>query len=361
MELWQPHQLLQNLMEMERQRARPERPNPLHPHRVHQIESPTDGGVRRGRGNFRAPITSTSNKQHDHQERGQHAQTVRVYPKEFSPPSSKKPVSGSLVEPDSTISGTNKSNGNGNSNSLSWRSGPSLSDQNAKALDQEESLVKSVETLNIKPAEETTNPTNGDNNAIGDEVEEWETLGDESLPIPPKENSTKPKSAWSSTGTSSIPPWESTGSTRVLECYDFSPSFKTEDLVGILTDTTSSGGNDFRIKWINDTSALFIFQNEASAKKSYARAVTSPFVKVRPFEGPVPTDSSRPELSVRPVKTDVVARRMIAGALGVRARKKTASEEEEDKKKIKDALYQRLAEKQSKQQREAELQAAWDE
>ncbi|KAI8853480.1 hypothetical protein BC829DRAFT_382171 [Chytridium lagenaria] len=114
--------------------------------------------------------------------------------------------------------------------------------------------------------------------------------------------------------------------TTVLECYDFPPTARTSDLHDIFTDFTG-----YRVHWQTDTSALIVFSNATQAKSAYAKTLMNPFLKVRPFAGR-PPNRNEPE-GPRPVTTDKVARRLIAGALGMRVKKKTAEEEEADMKK----------------------------
>jgi len=53
----------------------------------------------------------------------------------------------------------------------------------------------------------------------------------------------------------------------------------------------------------------------------------------------------------RPVTSDVVARRLISSALGIKPREKTAEEKEIDRKKFEEARAQRLAARLEKQKR----------
>ncbi|KAJ3414877.1 Coiled-coil domain-containing protein r3hcc1l [Chytridiales sp. JEL 0842] len=142
--------------------------------------------------------------------------------------------------------------------------------------------------------------------------------------------------------------------TNTIEVFDFPASFRTHDLIQIFAGD-SLPSSSIRIKWINDTSALIGFENQSQAKRAYISALTSPLLSARTYHGP-PIPSFEPT-GPRPVKTDLVARRLIAGALGVRAPRKNREVEEQ---KLKDAKSKREEEKRAKEKREEEVRSAWD-
>ncbi|ORZ20304.1 hypothetical protein BCR42DRAFT_408461 [Absidia repens] len=73
--------------------------------------------------------------------------------------------------------------------------------------------------------------------------------------------------------------------TVVLDCRDFPKSFKTHHLHDIFREYENIRGG-YRIKWIDDTRALIIFEHPATAKKAYINNVSNAYAKIRPYEGP---------------------------------------------------------------------------
>ncbi|SAM03949.1 hypothetical protein [Absidia glauca] len=72
--------------------------------------------------------------------------------------------------------------------------------------------------------------------------------------------------------------------TVILDCYDFPKSFKTHHLHDIFREYENIRGG-YRIKWMDDTRALIIFEHPATAKKAYIDNVAHAYAKIRPFEG----------------------------------------------------------------------------
>ncbi|KAI8812585.1 hypothetical protein BJ742DRAFT_768192 [Cladochytrium replicatum] len=147
--------------------------------------------------------------------------------------------------------------------------------------------------------------------------------------------------------------------TTAIEVYGFPETFKTHDIQNMYKEHESTG---FKIKWIDDTSCLVIFTTSSIAKAAYVKTLSNPFVKVKPHTGPVPVVKPKEseERGPRPVTTDMVARRLVAGALGLPTRKKTQEEIERDRKKLEEAKAQRDAQRAAKLKKEEELEAAWD-
>ncbi|KAI9363338.1 hypothetical protein DFJ73DRAFT_810753 [Zopfochytrium polystomum] len=145
--------------------------------------------------------------------------------------------------------------------------------------------------------------------------------------------------------------------TRTIECFDFPTRFKTEDVIDVFRECVEDAST-IRIKWISDSRAYVTFQSESIAKRAYAHSLSHPFVKVKPStESP---EDRTEDNSPRPVKTDSVARRLIAGALGVRPKKKTESELELERLKFQQAQEQRDLERMERKAREARAEAAWN-
>lgn len=108
------------------------------------------------------------------------------------------------------------------------------------------------------------------------------------------------------------PPPASAAVTRILEIKGFSASLKTRDLHaafapfdvsssgagavnGTSTSTSTSGGGAvpaFRIKWVDDTSALVVFVDPIICKRAYLGSLLNPPkdlkspVKIRPYDAP---------------------------------------------------------------------------
>ncbi|KAI8340904.1 hypothetical protein BC941DRAFT_488812 [Chlamydoabsidia padenii] len=72
--------------------------------------------------------------------------------------------------------------------------------------------------------------------------------------------------------------------TLILDCYDFPKSFKTHHLHDIFRDYENIRGG-YRIKWMDDTRALIIFEHPSTAKKAYIDNVAHAYAKIRPYEG----------------------------------------------------------------------------
>ncbi|PWN89576.1 hypothetical protein FA10DRAFT_268106 [Acaromyces ingoldii] len=82
--------------------------------------------------------------------------------------------------------------------------------------------------------------------------------------------------------------------TRILELSGFPPELKTRDIQAIFAQWEDDRGG-FRIKWVDDTTALVIFADPAPAKRAYLHVLMSPPpslmtsagvpAKVRPYDG----------------------------------------------------------------------------
>uniref|UniRef100_A0A8C9MNE0 R3H domain and coiled-coil containing 1 n=1 Tax=Serinus canaria TaxID=9135 RepID=A0A8C9MNE0_SERCA len=106
---------------------------------------------------------------------------------------------------------------------------------------------------------------------------------------------------------------------HVTEIYDFAPSLRTEDLLGIFSEFHEGG---FRIQWVDETHALGIFSSLSSGGETETGGIR---------QG---TESSRlsPLLQVgkeRPQTDSAVARRIVSHALGWRQRQQEPPGSEE--------------------------------
>ncbi|CAO3653503.1 unnamed protein product [Mucor fragilis] len=146
--------------------------------------------------------------------------------------------------------------------------------------------------------------------------------------------------------------------TTTLDCYDFPSSFKTHHLQDMFREYESMRGG-YSIKWVDDTRALIVFEHPNTAKKAYIDHINSPIIKIRPYKGRVETKPSGP-IPRRPVTTDMVAKRLVHSALGVRSTK-TAEQRQAEKELLKAAKEQRLAQKANNASREKQIASAFDE
>ncbi|KAF9208943.1 R3H and coiled-coil domain-containing protein 1 [Haplosporangium sp. Z 27] len=148
----------------------------------------------------------------------------------------------------------------------------------------------------------------------------------------------------------------------ILELYDFSPSIKTMHLTDMFAPFENRSGG-FRIKWLDDTKALVIFESAAVAKQAYISNITNQIAKIKPYTG---TDkdtirnagnpSSGVFNGVRPAKTDSVARRLVQGALGLRVRR-TPEQIAEEKALVQAAKEAREAQRQEQLKQRQEMDA----
>ncbi|KAI9093089.1 hypothetical protein DFS34DRAFT_272148 [Phlyctochytrium arcticum] len=150
-----------------------------------------------------------------------------------------------------------------------------------------------------------------------------------------------------------------TKDSTTLHMYELPASFKTHDLDDIFQDLKTVRGG-YQIKWLTDTEALIIFLHPDAAKSAYARALGNPFIRVKPYTGKVAISKEDRPVVARPIMTDMVARRLVAGALGVRAVPKSKEEYEKDLLKLQSAKAKRDEEKKAKELREKQVAAAWD-
>ncbi|SPO20484.1 uncharacterized protein UTRI_00881_B [Ustilago trichophora] len=82
--------------------------------------------------------------------------------------------------------------------------------------------------------------------------------------------------------------------TRILELSGFPPQLKTRDLQQVFAAYEEEKGG-YKIKWVDDTTALIIFADPATAKKAYLRTIMSPPqqlindngvpAKIKPYDG----------------------------------------------------------------------------
>ncbi|CDS00519.1 hypothetical protein [Sporisorium scitamineum] len=63
--------------------------------------------------------------------------------------------------------------------------------------------------------------------------------------------------------------------TRILQLSGFPPQLKTRDLTQVFAAYEEDNGG-YKIKWVDDTTALIVFADPATAKKAYLRTIMAP-------------------------------------------------------------------------------------
>ncbi|KAF9273032.1 R3H and coiled-coil domain-containing protein 1 [Mortierella alpina] len=242
----------------------------------------------------------------------------------------------------------------------------------------ESDVVSQLDRMNINAASEDQKDEDADS---PDEVEEWELALEDSDEdaIPRLDNSksssssTPPHPAEHLLGSASPKPTSKVGNWSdvsnddlyILELYGFSPSIKTMHLTDMFAPYENRSGG-FRIKWVDDTKALVIFESAAVAKQAYIANLTSQIAKIKPYTGPdkdsirnAGKPSSGAYNGARPAKTDTVARRLVQGALGLRVRR-TPEQIAEEKALVQAAKEAREAQRQEQQKQRQEMDAIFN-
>ncbi|KAG0015281.1 Coiled-coil domain-containing protein r3hcc1l [Podila clonocystis] len=201
-----------------------------------------------------------------------------------------------------------------------------------------------------------------------EEVEEWELAlnnsDEDSVPKAPVPES-KPKSK-ALPAPSKIGNWSDVinDDMYILELYDFASTIRTVHLTDMFASYENRSGG-FRIKWLDDTRALVIFESAAIAKQAYTSNLSCQIARIRPYAG-ADKDVIRNEgrsssafNAPRPQKTDSVAKRLVHGALGLRVRR-TPEQIAEEKALVKAAKEAREAQRQEQQRQRQELDAVFN-
>ncbi|KAI8822448.1 uncharacterized protein EV422DRAFT_613562 [Fimicolochytrium jonesii] len=303
----------------------------------------TPSRTRKGRGQFKSPITVPA------------ADTTATRKKEPPP----------RVYPPSSSTSQRECNGKG-SRGGSGRVSPAASDGRGGAAGMSSSAraegavarkasVGEVEDVGRELGRLGLDPHGGTEGGEGkrDEQEDWERLDTD------EEEDQTPAAEVAAAASRRVGDWVEDASTTTLDIHSFPPAFRTHDLELIFEDFTHTRGG-FRIKWVDDTRALVVFRHPDTARAAYAKALGNPFIRVKPHTGEIPDDGYRTPRSPAPVKSDMVARRLVAGALGMRSAKKTAEEVERDREKLQKARDKIALEKKQREERERRLAAAWD-
>ncbi|GES90616.1 coiled-coil domain-containing protein R3HCC1L [Rhizophagus clarus] len=152
------------------------------------------------------------------------------------------------------------------------------------------------------------------------------------------------------------------GSTRILDIFDFPASFKTHHLHEIFQEYENMRGG-YRIKWMDDTRALIIFEHPATARKAYLDNVTNQTAQIKPYDGPTDFLQKNPNNAqprARPATTDMVAKRLVHGALGVRVARSPEQRQAENQM-LRNARDQREQKRNEYTRRSQDLDAAFNE
>ncbi|CAG8447288.1 16656_t:CDS:2 [Dentiscutata heterogama] len=333
-------------------------------------ENQDNGVIRKGRGKFRGPGSDTQqDQQNSRAPRGRDfdATVLRQYP----PKGGEKPSKGHAKKKSKSDS---RRNSNGQQGSESGGSG---SENNAS--DDITKITNSLENVNIGDNENDNNPTIqiNDTSTIPQEgqqnVEEWEknvangevkTKDDVSSPVASPVDGASNPFDWSTRQKEGqrTDNHAYEGSTRILDIFDFPPSFKTHHLHEIFQEYETMRGG-YRIKWMEDTRALIIFEHPATARKAYLDNVTNQLATIKPYDGPTDFLQKNPNNSaqrIRPVTTDMVAKRLVHGALGVRV-PRSPEQRQVENQILRTARDQRDQKRNEQTKRSQDLDAAFDE
>ncbi|CAG8814858.1 17452_t:CDS:2, partial [Gigaspora rosea] len=137
----------------------------------------------------------------------------------------------------------------------------------------------------------------------------------------------------------------------------------THHLHEIFQEYENSRGG-YRIKWMNDTRALIIFEHPATARKAYLDNVTNQLATIKPYDGPTDFLQKNPNNNsaqrIRPATTDMVAKRLVHGALGVRV-PRSPEQRQVENQILRTARDQRDQKRNEQTKRSQDLEAAFDE
>ncbi|KAG2226961.1 hypothetical protein INT45_006368 [Circinella minor] len=347
--------------------------------------------IRRGRGQFRAPISANNNnnsdnhwndiidsnnsKNNNYNNNSKEtlpfsslpSSSIQTHYNRPTPPSSPSFLNNNTQEQEQKELSFNDSinsvkNNNNRSNVIKYNN----------SMDQ---LTTTMENLNIVTLKEDSHFESDDGSL---EKEEWEDLletldkEDESFEKqqPSDEKSLKnnvsiiiPEKK-SRNIQSSSPPSQSSinNNTHILDCFGFPSSFKTYHLQSIFSKYDHVQGG-YRIKWMDDTRALIIFAHSQTAKRAYLDSMNNPQIKIRPYTDGIECSESQEEQPIprRPATTDMVARRLINGALGVRGPTRTPEQREKERALLQAERDRREAIKRKEAERSKAISDAFNE
>ncbi|KAG4108043.1 hypothetical protein H8356DRAFT_1268202 [Neocallimastix lanati (nom. inval.)] len=115
-----------------------------------------------------------------------------------------------------------------------------------------------------------------------DEMEKEEEIENNPPPQQTKYTPKRPSFSKANKPKKEIPVYDDVEIRKVLDCYDFPTSFKTHNLLEIFPEFKGK----FRINWINDSRALFIFENEDLARAALLNKIDETRYIIKPYENP---------------------------------------------------------------------------
>jgi hypothetical protein len=114
---------------------------------------------------------------------------------------------------------------------------------------------------------------------------------------------------------------------------------------------------DFKVKWRNDTTALLQFKDKESAKSVFLQHIVKGFYTIQPCTEKAVIQQRKK----RPVTTDLVARRLIHGALGVKMdRQQRIAKDTQERAKIDSIKAQMEQRAKEERRRQREIDDAFD-
>jgi len=362
-----------------------------------------DTVVRKGRGDFRGPGSENQPDQQQQATRSPRgrdfdATSLRQYPPK---------TGGDKTSNKGHNRKKSKSDSRRNSNGVQGsESGGSSSDNNVS--DDVTKVAASLENITIgenknesKPtSQSTTNDSTSTTSQGQQNVEEWEKYADSEVKIKSPVSPVSPVSSVASPADGNPTPFDWSnrqkegqkndnsrggfkkghkksksskiefnfdpdayeGSTRILDIFDFPASFKTHHLHEIFQEYENMRGG-YRIKWMDDTRALIIFEHPATARKAYLDNVTNQTAQIKPYDGPTDFLQKNPNNAqprARPATTDMVAKRLVHGALGVRVTRSPEQRQAENQM-LRNARDQREQKRNEYTKRSQDLDAAFNE
>lgn len=367
-----------------------------------------DTVIRKGRGNFRGPGSENQPDQQQQATRSPRgrdfdATSLRQYPPKTG--GDKTPNKGHNRKKSKSDSRQN-SNGVQGSESGGSSSDNNVSDDVTKVAASLENTTISENKNESKPtSQSTTNDSTSTTSQGQQTVEEWEKYADSDVKIKSPVSPVSPVSSVASPADGNSNPFDWSnrqkegqrndnssknenrggfkkghkksksskiefnfdpdayeGSTRILDIFDFPASFKTHHLHEIFQEYENMRGG-YRIKWMDDTRALIIFEHPATARKAYLDNVTNQTAQIKPYDGPTDFLQKNPNNAqprARPATTDMVAKRLVHGALGVRVARSPEQRQAENQI-LRNARDQREQKRNEYTKRSQDLDAAFNE
>ncbi|KAL5037628.1 hypothetical protein BDV3_007267 [Batrachochytrium dendrobatidis] len=133
-------------------------------------------------------------------------------------------------------------------------------------------------------------------------------------------------------------PLDRTGSeTRVLEVCGIPPFFRQSNIQRLMSESIKQNVH-ISVKMESETKAFVLFPTSTLACTAYHNTKNHPEVQVKPsIEYTIESPRAPTSGSLRPVTTDMTARRLIAGALGIQTPQKSKQGMAEDRRKLQEA------------------------